>query len=478
MKRTATIACMLFLTHDVFAQSSLFQRAPGDPANGAVNPAPTEVAAVAEYPVSIDIRSVASATKTITVAQPDGTNRVFTQKFFDPLEGFVIDEEFDAVPDPKVPDEKLRYRWYGLDKTGQLLLSVGEGRVSGTMIVPGAIFSIVNDGEGKHTYRQSDPTRFPSELPVSAEVSDKRAVEYAPLPAPGAQKSLVTVDMLVLYTPAVLALAGSAEAVTSRVDEAIAQTNTSFTQGGAFHLRVRNVLESQTLRAEELNYPETNSQSCPFPTDPNDCRYYGHKVALRANATAQARRTATNADLVVMLVADTRSCGNSYVQSTNCGVNQQFGNDEPGCDVGTAYKPFAFGVVTWSCATAMQDFAHEVGHMFAMAHNPENFPHMPFFPWAFAHWSFNQQESVVSNRGRFGQCGTCTKALQFSNPDLPFVNFPATPSGTTGRFNARIGAHFAQTMSDYFLPDTTERVFWHGFEQLPCTSTGTDCHGL
>jgi len=489
------VALLLFvLPGPCLAQANLFRLEPGDPRAGAVNRQPIEIAAQAEYPVEVDIRAVAERPKSIRVALPEGRHLVFEQHTFDPSVGFIADEQLDAVPDPNVPTDELVFRWYGLAKknNAQLHLQVTKGIISATVIVPNKIYSIVGTerrssraaggGEKRHILRESDPTRFPPDLPDNVGADDRKAL---PSDVPR-QKYVDRISILVLHTPLVEAAIQNGDpnvnplpTINARVDEVIGHLSQSFGNALVVPVGVFNVHESDTNRSEQINYPEVNGQVCP-PTVPAPlCQFFGHRVFLRNDAFAQARRNATNADVVVMLVNDAAACGVAYTQRDNCGVDATFGSNEPGCTVGAGYNAFAYAVVNFGCSAAMQDFAHEAGHTFGMEHNPENIgaaPPPPSFPWSFGRFVFNQQETIMSIRGKFGTCGTCTKALQFSNPDVGFLNFPATASGTATQYNARTAAAFAPAMSEFRGPTLADVLFRSGMEHLPCTAAGADCH--
>ena len=74
-----------------------------------------------------------------------------------------------------------------------------------------------------------------------------------------------------------------------------------------------------------------------------------------------------------------------------------------------------------------------------------------------------------------GQSERCPRRMNFSNPNVNFISFPNSPSGTFApdpqgryRFNARTFALFSPFVSEFRGPVTsTDRIFRHDFEALP-----------
>ena len=189
------------------------------------------------------------------------------------------------------------------------------------------------------------------------------------------------------------------------------------------------------------------------------------------------RATSEKANLnnVIMLVADDAGAtGIAYTQRPDCGNSS--GEEIDGCDPGSAYEGFAFSVVSIAFATSFQVFAHESGHQLGMSHHEEAVSFTPSFNFAYGHFVNNQNETVLSTAGARNECSNCPRALQYSNPNVPFIGSgdPGVPSGTDDgdpgtddAWNARASTALAPGVSEFRDPQLGDLVFRNSFEQLP-----------
>jgi hypothetical protein len=193
----------------------------------------------------------------------------------------------------------------------------------------------------------------------------------------------------------------------------------------------------------------------------------------------QALRNTYAADIMVMLVGDTGTCGVAYTQRPNCG----FQSNEPFCDVGADYETFAFSVVSTLCSVQTLTFPHEVGHQFGMEHDPPNGSAggSASYLWSYGHTVSTptvQARTIMSYENPAGLPANCPNGcpvfLHYSNPNVPFLAFPAAATGTFTidgqgryRFNARTATLLAPAMTNFRGPAVTDRIFRSSLEQLP-----------
>ena len=304
-------------------------------------------------------------------------------------------------------------------------------------------------------------TRVPPSVEFGARASDaKRSAAKAAVAAlPVRPKSAIdTVDVLVVHTPGALAhssIGGNVEDLNSRIAQSFVQVESALATSGMDTVRVRNVLTGSDLSIE-IPYNEVPGNTCDEGTFAPLCRWVGHRIWLRTSTEVAALRNIHGADLVVMLVGDQFYGGIAYVQNIDCGVFSGY-ESTLGCDVGAAYSPFAFSVVSVPFATSFQVFAHETGHQFGMQHQAAAFI-TPAYPWSYAKTRSDGLTQTIIGDSQIN------RSLQYSNPNVPFIG-TSEPSGEALRFNARTGVCLAPAMSGFRAPEQLLRVFADGFEE-------------
>ena len=124
-----------------------------------------------------------------------------------------------------------------------------DGRLFGSVRLPGHNVQIRPTVAGRHTVFEIDPSRLEENrddfIPVSSDPGSA-------LPAPPFSGASPIIDVLVVYTPATLADVGGVEAMDALIDLAEVETNTSYANSDV----------SQRLRivhAEEIAYVESGS---------------------------------------------------------------------------------------------------------------------------------------------------------------------------------------------------------------------------
>ena len=237
---------------------------------------------------------------------------------------------------------------------------------------------------------------------------------YGPLCEAGTD---VTIDTVVVYTPAALEAAGGAAAIEAEIDLMIAVTNEAYAASGVSQ-RLALVARS------EVPYTETNGfLDIRRLTDPSD----GHLDEVHA------LRDGAGADVVHLIVGDTD--GSFY---NVCGI---------------ANLPGAFGITLRDCGGLT--FAHELGHNMGLRH--DRFQVELFEGSVSSHPAYGYANQRVftagaPQSGRWvtimsypGHCFladvTCSTAPRFSNPRQRYGGDPlgipfGRGSGVTGPADA------------------------------------------
>lgn len=287
--------------------------------------------------------------------------------------------------------------WKGLymDKgyTGNaIFVTVGQV-VIGNIITPdGKMFQVRYQGNGIHSIREIDQTKFPDEMEgiVPELKRTTEAIPEAPLDtcttdAPG------TVDMLVVYNQTARAAAGGTDAMIATVYLAVEETNQSYINSAVNH-RVRLV------HVAEVNYTETGNFNTDLTRLQNGSDGFIDQV--------QGLRDTYGADAVSMIIETGNACGIGYLMQT----------------LSNAFESHAYNVVARSCATGYYSFAHELGHNMSAHHDPAN-AGPSLYPYARGH--FNTAPTFPASPWRtimtYQTSPASTRVQYWSNPN---INFP------------------------------------------------------
>ncbi len=456
----------LLISCQTFAQTNFFTLHPGHPSFSPLPPPPIR-ALEAEHQVALNVRSLVlsdATRRSFSVRLADGTIKVFQQKRFDGQEGFIPLGVDDVQPDPALPDTALSYYWYGISGTESLSFTVYKGRGSATLLGQTRTYQLT-ESRGRTVFRRFNPQQFATDV-----VGESRAPAFTvpdSFQMPNQPEFTDVISVLVLHTPATLALAGSRAQLNAEIAQAFGQSETTLVNSGITSFRLANVTPGGNL-SQEIAYNETPSAP-PGCTVGTFCRWVGHRVFARTSPASTAARNAANADLVVLIVADQLDAtGAAYIQRPNCGVELGIEN-APGCGVGAAYNNFAFSVVSYTYINSFQVFAHETGHQLGMEHDFTGSPSSnPSFSWSYGWYVNGLNETVMSIGNTNGFCTiACPRSLHYSNPNIPFVGTTA-PSGSNSAFNARTAAFFAPAVSDFRNPQLgSNLIFRSAFEALP-----------
>ncbi len=273
-----------------------------------------------------------------------------------------------------------------------IFVTVGQA-VIGNIITPeGKMFQIRYLGNGIHSLREIDQSKFPDEaegifpeIKKTADGIPEAPMDTCTTDAPG------TVDMLVVYNQTARAAAGGTDAMIATVYLAVEETNQSYINSAVTH-RVRLV------HVAEVNYTETGNFSTDLTRLQNGADTYVDQV--------QVLRNTYGADAVSMIVETGNACGIGYLMTT----------------LSNTFEPFAYNVVMRSCATGYYSFAHELGHNMSTHHDPAN-AGPSLYPYARGH--YNTAPTFPASPWRtimsYQTVPATTRVQYWSNPN---INYP------------------------------------------------------
>ncbi|TMO90349.1 pre-peptidase C-terminal domain-containing protein [Pseudoalteromonas ruthenica] len=286
--------------------------------------------------------------------------------------------------------------WQGENDNGDSVTLVQTAKgISGTVKTNGDVLKLKPVGAHGHQLRTLKPEQMPPEHQpghVMPEGPLANQVNINNSPSIFAQPQAVAdtqIDLLVVYTAKAAQLSGDIDAL---IDLAINETNQGYQNSGV------NATVSLAHKAQ-VNYTEASSSG----TDLN--RLAGTNDGYMDEV--HGLRDQYGADVVV-LVNDV----NGY-----CGQADAIG----------ASASSAFAMVDYDCATGYYSFGHEIGHLQAARHNPENDPTNS--PYAYGHGyqdPSSQWRTVMAYNCNSG----CTRINYWSNPNK---SYNGTAMGTTTR---------------------------------------------
>ena len=322
------------------------------------------------------------------------------------------DTSFDAELD-RIDRTANGYVWVGHVAgvpLSHVTLSV-EGRVmSGSVVTADAAFEIRYAAGEIHTIAQVDQRRYPRELPPLIPAPGAgRAEDVSPgtIAATGPQSDDgSTIDVMVLYTPAVVAARGGDQATRTLVNLGISETNTSY-QRSLVTQRLRLVYTGQ------VSYTESGAMGSPGDL---------------ANVTNGAGTLSGVAALRNTHAADMVSLWVHYDQPPSCGVAWLM------TSIGAGFAPNAYSVVEHTCVSPNYTFAHELGHNMGARH--DWYVDTGTTPRTYAHGFVNVAARWRTIMAYNDQCDDqptgpfCTRLLNWANPNVMAPSpYPASPMG-------------------------------------------------
>jgi hypothetical protein len=449
---------------------------------GSANTHPTSLAAVREFPVTIDIAGIATNPTKISIPLPDRPDLLIKRVRFQPGTSFIARVRNGVAPFSQPAG--VSYAWYGRsqDDRTEVTLTAVHGVMAGLIYGPDFRYSVMTAPSGGQIFRVLDPNGFPPDFEPVDYGPDSGAIVAADTQATSqatASGFTTTIKVMVLYTAKALQDAGSQSAMDATIALGIFQLNTALANSELG--RVQYVLG----RSQQINYDET-AVATANPSWTWDYRFDAYRRFLQSSSTVANLRAQYNADEVEMLVSDSQGGGISYTQRTDCGTTPPYFPAITGCTIGPGYKPFAFSVVDYAHVTQDYIFVHEVGHTLGADHDPSHVPYNQIndnLLGSYGHFISNVVREVMAY-ATYPNCTggletNCPRQLIFSDPNVNFfgTNYPSGrlqpeeqfPGGTSGdkryRYNANTINIRAQGVANFFEPTyADDTIFPDGFE--------------
>ena len=294
----------------------------------------------------------------------------------------------------------------------EVTLVMKDGLLVGNVSFHGGRFQIRFVEDGFHRIREVDPLGYPKEgdpIPIltgedlAEPVPEKKelSVFFQKLFLPLILKPPV-VDVMVGYTPAVLASAGGISAVNALIALAVSETNTGYANSGV---------------AQRINL--VHSLLVPYSED-----FFDWDITLdRLQGTSDGfmdqvhpLREAYRADLVVLLVNDQEFCGQGYLMETPA----------------KSFALWGFSLVNWECATGNYSLAHELGHNMGSEHDRANAGGLGSYSYSFGYQAPDRSFRTIM---AYDCPGGCPRINYWSNPEV-FYNGRPTGVVFTSPFSA------------------------------------------
>ena len=281
------------------------------------------------------------------------------------------------------------------DSEVTIVVNVAKNIAVGSVVMPGALYRIRYAGQSIHVVEEVDSTAFPEDIVLKAKKpapSTREAAEdvggtssaTTATTAVAADGSL-TVDLMVLYTPAARVAAGGTTAMNALIDLAVTETNQGYANSGVVH-RVRLV------HKQEFAYTETSGNAFV------DALHH-----VTNNATVAALRNTYAADLVALVIEHNALCGIGWLL-----------NNSPST---------GFSVTARNCAVGHYSFGHELGHNLGAEHDWAAPDATNFSATSFNHGYIAPDSAWRTIMAYANGCAAgrpCTRLNRWANPDLTF----------------------------------------------------------
>ncbi len=282
--------------------------------------------------------------------------------------------------------------------------------ITGTLRVDGRLFKIRPLGHGQHVVLEVNEAKMPEDHPPGEmSILEQKAQHnfdqlYSQSSAP-TTSATAEIKILVAYTAAAK---NAVSDIQGLIELAVAETNTGYSNSG--------VNATMTLaHTYQVNYTESN-----FSTDLSYFRNNNDGVMDEVHG----KRDQYGAD-VAMIMTNV----NDY-----CGLASAIG----------ANSATAFAAVYHGCATGYYSFGHEVGHLQAARHDPNNDPTTT--PYAFGHgyqYAAGGWRTIMA----YNCSGGCTRINWWSNPNKTRGGVPMGTSSQSD--NARVLNITSPIMADF-----------------------------
>ncbi len=300
--------------------------------------------------------------------------------------------------------------WFGViggDPESDVLLSVVEDTVHGSIRWGDVLYRVRYAGDGVHRVSQVDELRFQSCGNNSSH--EVRGVDRGARSGSGPGLDNPSIDVMVVYSTQAKNIVGGSSAMASLINLAVTETNQAYTTSTATQ-------QITLVHTEEMvGYTEPSS----FSTILSHLR---GKTDGKMDEV-HALRDQHAADAVAMICANGQYCGMAY---------QMVG-------VSAGFESSAFSVTSHSCATGYYSFGHELGHNFGSHHDPAN-AGSAAYNYSYGFRTSNSQWRTVM------AYSPGTRVKRFSSPNATWSGYVM---GNALQDNARSLNNTASTVADW-----------------------------
>lgn len=255
------------------------------------------------------------------------------------------------------------------------------------------------------------------------------------------------IDVLVVYSPAALDLAGGSHAaMVSSIEAALAQGNQA-------------LANSLADGAYDAHYDLVGTVYADWQ---HDAKSFSHQLGFfKAGGTGYLDddvvrwRLLSGADLVALIIGDENDsqCGIAYIMDLDEGHG-------------------IYSVTRWDCMSTGFTLAHELGHNLGCAHNPEDVDSNGTHSFSFGHrWTGTDLQlyrSVMSYD--YSSAPFAAQVPYYSNPG---IDFAGVPTGLTSRDNARTIELNGGYAESYLSVSSKLSNLWVDLDKSPFAADGT-----
>ncbi|MDX1950577.1 MAG: Calx-beta domain-containing protein [Verrucomicrobiota bacterium] len=270
----------------------------------------------------------------------------------------------------------------------QVIFSVSGDVVAATVFVPGySTAQILYGGNGTHRITEINPAAIPgcdAHRPQAGNVIFGANVVGATPPV--AASGLTTIDLMVVYTAAARAGAGSVSAMNALIDLAVAEANEAYANSGVD-------IELRLVYRGEVSYSESGNASTDLGRLQSTSDSY--------LTTVPTLRSTYGADVVTLITESMATyAGLGYVMSPATNT----------------FSPYAYNVVKRQYAVGSYVLAHELGHNMGCMHDRDNSSGSGAYSYSYGH-RFTTTNGVQRTVMAYAPG---TRIPYFSNPSVTF----------------------------------------------------------
>lgn len=295
---------------------------------------------------------------------------------------------FEAYINQVIKNPSGSYSWIGEIigiPEAEVIFVVKNGFMMGNVVLPGYIYQIRYAGNHIHSINEVDSSFSLPDLPPIPIYSEPTDVKE------GIADDGSIIDVLVAYTSAARSGTGGTSAMQNLIDLAITETNVGFSNSNV-NQRVR------LAHSVEVNYSEAGFDS--------------HTTLSRLRQTSDGYmdnihnlRDQYSADLVVLIVSPYSMCGRGYIMT----------------NVSSGFAPYAFSVVSRTCATGYYTFAHEMGHNMGSRHDRANTSYDGAYSYSYGYQAPNSSFRTIM---AYNCPSGCSRVNYWSNPKIYYNGQP------------------------------------------------------